>query len=106
MKKSSGYIKTEVIKKLKKGENYMNITTLINIPKSRVTTVKLTDMNRYEIIMDILSRISNAKIGNTIRNYQSQNLIRVNDVNFRTILKVSSRKKDNIKTPEKYVEEA
>ena len=99
MKKSSGNIKTEVIKKLKRGENYMNITTLMNISKSRVTTVKLTDMNRYEIIMDILNRVSNAKIGNTIRNYRSQNLTRVNDVNFRTTLKVSSRKKTNIKTP-------
>lgn len=99
MKKSSGNIKTEIIKKLKRGESYMNITTLMNISKSRVTTVKLTDMNRYEIIIDILNRVSNAKIGNTIRNYRSQNLTRVNDVNFRTTLKVSSRKKENIKTP-------
>ena len=79
----------------------MNITTIITISKIRVTTVKLTDMNRYDIIMDILNRVSNAKISNTIINYRSQNLTRVNDVNFRTILKVSSRKKENMKTPEK-----
>ena len=68
MKKLSSNIKTEVIKKLKRGENYMNITTLMNVLKSRVATVKLTDMNRYEIIMNILNRVSNAKICNTIRN--------------------------------------
>lgn len=76
----------------------MNICTLMNISKGRVTTVKLTDMNRYKIIMDILNRVSNTtKIGNTIRNYCYENLIRVNDVNFRTILKVSSRKKKIIR---------
>lgn len=81
------YIKTKVIEKLTKG-NYLSDIT--NMSKKRVTSNILTDVNRQTIIIDILIRVSNAKVGNTIRNYCSNNLTRVNIVKFRTYLGVLS----------------
>ena len=60
----------------------------------------LNDEIRKEIAMDILNRVSNAKIGNTIRNFRSNNLTRVNDVKFRTNLAVLSVKKEKKTTKE------
>ena len=61
--------------------------------KSRVTSNILTDEYRKISIMNILNRVSNAKIGNMIKNYRSNNLTRVNDVKFRTNLALLSIKK-------------
>ena len=72
--------------------------SIINMSKTRVVSRILTDEYRKSIVMNVLNRVSNAKIGNTINNYRSNNLTRVNDVKFRTNLAVLSVKKESYKT--------
>ena len=94
MKTSSLNIKTNVIEKLASGNHLCNISTVIYTIKTRVPSKILNDENRKEIFMDILNRVSNAKIlENTIRNFRSNNLTRVNDVKLRTNLAVLSVEK-------------
>lgn len=70
---------------------------IMQISNARVKSVLIKDADRKRLLLEIVNRISNAKIGKTIENYRSNNLTRVNDVKFRTNLAVLSVKKESDK---------
>ena len=60
----------------------------------RIESIELKNEDRVDIFLQILNRVSNAKIGYTIKHFRTENLTRVNDVKFRTQLAVLSVKKE------------
>ena len=69
----------------------------MHISNARVKSTLINDEDRKGLLLEIVNRISNVKIGKTIENYRSNNLTLVNDVKFRTNLAVLSVKKENYK---------
>ena len=72
------------------------MNTLVNISNVRVVSIVLKNEDRLDIFSEILNRVSNAKIGRTVRQYRTNHLTRVNDVKFRTQLSVLSAKKEKV----------
>ena len=70
------------------------INSLVNTSTERSVSTELKNEDRVDIFLEILNRVSNAKIGSTVKNYRINNLTRVNDVKFRTQLAVLSVKKE------------
>ena len=74
--------------------SYMNL--LVKTSNTRVVSMVLNNEDRLDVFLEILNRVSNAKIGNTVRQYRTNALTRVNDVKFRTELSVLSVKKEKV----------
>ena len=70
------------------------INSLVNTSTERSVSTELKNEDRVDIFLEILNRVSNAKIGSTVRNYRINNLTRANDVKFRTQLAVLSVKNE------------
>ena len=95
MKKTSKNVKIEVEKEFTIGNQVNLVNEIVAKSKIRLPLLSLDDVERSKLVKNLLDRVSNAKIGNTIRNFRSNNLTRVNDVQFRTNLKVLSVKKES-----------
>ena len=60
------------------------------IMKSRVITPHLNDNELQSVVWELIERVMNATVGEYVRNYRRQVLVRVNTVAFRTELAVKS----------------
>ena len=94
MRLSSHNVKQDVLKEITNGSHISYMNTLVNTSNVRVVSDVLNNEDRLGIFLEILNRLSNAKIGNTVRQYRTNHLTRVNDVKFRTQLAVLSVKKE------------
>ena len=80
------------------GQKYENddtndIYNIMLIMKKRVITPHLDDDELQSIVWELIERVLNATVGEFVRNYRRQVLVRVNTVAFRTELAVKSEKK-------------
>jgi len=91
---NSQNVKRNVIKELTQGSHLSYINALVNTSILRIEAIELKNEDRVDIFLQILNRVSNAKIGYTIKHFRTENLTRVNDVKFRTQLAVLSVKKE------------
>ena len=79
-------------------QKYLNddtndIHNIMVIMKSRVITPYLNDNELHSIVWKLIERVMNATVGECVRNYKRQVLVRVNTVAFRTELAVKSEKR-------------
>ena len=87
----------EIIKK-RMNMNYIedhkhDINGIIVVMKKRVIIPHMKDEDLNSIVWELIERILNATIGEIVRNYRRDALVRVNTVAFRTELAVKSEKK-------------
>ena len=84
------------MKEITDGSHLSYMNSLIQTSNMRVVSTVLKNEERLDIFLEILNKVSNAKIGKTVRQYRTNHLTRVNDVKFRTQLSVLSVKKEKI----------
>ena len=89
-------VKIGVMKEITDGSHLSYMNSLIQTSNMRVVSTVLKNEERLGIFLEILNRVSNAKIGRTVRQYRTNHLTRVNDVKFRTQLSVLSAKKEKV----------
>lgn len=80
LRSKSDRVKIEIGQHLIDWKGCSLIKEIIKISNNRVRSTVLTDEDCNDIVCGILNRISNVKIGTTIKMYRSNNLTRVNDV--------------------------
>ena len=66
---------------------------ITEVIKERINGVQIKDIEIDSLIWEIIIKVTNAIVGDTVRNYRSTNLARVNSVAFRTEIAVKSEKK-------------
>ena len=71
------------------------INTLIEKSINIIEGIMITREERTDVFLEILNRVSNVQIGNTIKKHRNINLTRVNDTKFRTESAVLSVKKES-----------
>ena len=84
------------MKEITDGSHLSYMNALVLTSNLRVVSTVLKNEERLDIFLEILNKVSNAKIGKTVRQYRTNHLTRVNDVKFRTQLSVLSVKKEKI----------
>ena len=70
-----------------------NATSIFALAKERVKCHSLTKDDILSLLMELMRKIINATIGDKVRKYRTNKLLRVNTVAFRTELAVKSEKK-------------
>ena len=88
--------KDVIVKRLETKLKYMNeedIQTMSMIIMSRMTLVNLTKNDLIKLIWELIDRVINATVGDKVRRYRRQTLLRLNTVAFRTELAVKSEHK-------------
>ena len=86
----------EVIKRIKMlaDEKETNdVNSSITLIKSKMTLKFLTNTSIKDVIWELIIRVIHATIGNKVRRYRRQALLRLNTVAFRTELAVKSEHK-------------
>ena len=68
------------------------IAKLVGISQKRVTKKCLAYSDSESLFWELTNRILNAKIGSLVKTYRSNNLTRINVVNFRSSIAVKSEK--------------
>ena len=84
-------IKTRIITEYQR-EKKSDINGIVLVMKKRVKVPHLHDEDLIHIVWELIERVLNATVGEFVRNYRRQVLVRVNTVAFRTELAVKSEK--------------
>ena len=64
---TSQNVKRNTLKEIINGSQLSYMNTLVNTSKVRVLSTELKNEDRMNLFLDILNRVSNTKIGNTVR---------------------------------------
>ena len=83
----------EVIKRLKMladNNETDDVNGIITLIKSKMTLKFLTNTSIKDVVWELIIRVIHATIGNKVRRYRRQTLLRLNTVAFRTELAVKS----------------
>ena len=94
LRATSRNVKQGVMKQITNGSHLSEMNLLVKTSNTRVVSMVLNNEDRLDVFLEILNRVSNAKIGNIVRQYRTNALTRVNYVKFRTELSVLSVKKE------------
>ena len=70
-----------------------DVNGIITLIKSKMTLKFLTNTSIKDVIWELIIRVIHATIGNKVRRYRRQTLLRLNTVAFRTELAVKSEHK-------------
>ena len=74
-------------------DDHDDIKVIVETMRKRVFTKLLHDDELESIVWELIERVLNATVGEFVREYRRQVLVRVNTVAFRTELAVKSEKK-------------
>ena len=93
MKKDSYNVKEKLLKETVEGTMRLSFDKLIETSVARVELSNVSVDVRKQLMLQIINRTINVKVGNAIRNYRDEEIKRNSEVAFRTSIAVKSEKK-------------